>query len=69
MSISDPTGAELLTTVNAAILALSTHKVARYTIGQTSYEYQNLPALRMLRKDLRAEVKTGSSRVRLADVS
>ncbi len=69
MSASDPTAAELLTAVNAAIYELVTGKVKQKQIGERSYTYYDLPALRQLREDLRVEAQTTTGTVRVADVS
>ncbi|KKL10032.1 hypothetical protein LCGC14_2559870 [marine sediment metagenome] len=73
MSASDPTVAELLTKVNVAIYELLTRKVKSWTLGTTTYTYQNLDELRLLRSELKKEVDAGSSSSRrsilLADIS
>jgi len=69
MSVSDPTAAELLTAVNAAILALVTNKIKAYTINGVSYQYHQLPELKEMRKQLQLECRTAGNTIRLADVS
>ena len=69
MSSEDPTAAELLTAVNAAILALLTRRVKSYSIAGTSYTYHDVGELRTLRAELRKETRTAGSTIRVADVS
>jgi len=73
MTAENPTPAELLQQVNAAIYSLLTRKIHSYTLHGVAYTYETLGELRQLRKDLLTEVQdtTGSTRRRvlLADVS
>ena len=69
MSAENPTVAELLTAVNAAIYALVTRKVSSYTVDGVTYNYHDLKALRELRKELREQSRTSSGSIRLADIS
>ncbi|HUW18258.1 MAG TPA: hypothetical protein VMW16_03065 [Sedimentisphaerales bacterium] len=69
MSAENPTAAELLTAVNAAILDLVTGNVKSISINDRSFTYQNLNELRDMRKQLQMEVREPSSTIRLGDVS
>jgi hypothetical protein len=69
MSESDPTAAELLTAVNAAILNLIANKFKSQTIGGRSYTRFELDELREMRKQLQMEVREPGSVVRLGDIS
>ncbi len=69
MSAEAPTASELLTAVNAAILALITKKIESYTIVDVTYHYNDLDKLRAMRKELQKECRTTSNTIRLADVS
>ena len=69
MSAEDPTVAEMLTAVNAAIYALIIKKVASYTINGRSYVYRDLDELRLMRSELLKENRSASSMMRLADIS
>ena len=69
MSVEEPTAAELLVAVNAAILALITGKVKSYNIEGTGFTYNQLDELRDMRKQLQAECRPTSSTIRLGNVS
>ena len=69
MSTADPTAAEILTALNVAILALVTKKYSSMTIDGRTYTYIDIDKLRAWRKELRAETRTTSNTVRVADVS
>ena len=70
MSAEDPTLAELLTAVNAAIYNLLTNKISSYDLNGISYTYHNLDDLKKLRAELKKEAAAGSgSSIRLADIS
>jgi len=70
MSTEDPTAAELLTAVNAAILDIVAKKFSSTTVNGQTYTRQDLGQLREMRKELKKEVRSGSnSSVRLADIS
>jgi len=69
MSASDPTVAELLTAVNAAIYALVIGKAKIITIGGRTYHYNNLDELRAMRTELKKEARIISGSIRLADIS
>ncbi len=70
MSVEDPTLAELLTAVNAAILNLLTSKISSYSLNGIAYNYHNIDELKKLRGELRQEVAGQSgSTIRLADIS
>jgi len=69
MSVEEPTAAELLVAVNAAILALITGKVKSYNIEGTGFTYNDLQELKDMRKQLQAECRPTGSTIRLGDVS
>lgn len=69
MSITDPTSAELLTAVNAAILSLLSGKTKSYSIGDRTYVYRDISDLRELRKSLVAECRATGGTIRLGDIS
>lgn len=69
MSTENPTAAELLTAVNAAILDLVSGNVQSVSINNRSWTYQDLSKLRDMRKQLQMEVREPSSTIRLGDVS
>lgn len=72
MSTADPTAAELLTAVNAAILALVSAKFKSTTVNDRTYTRQDLPALREMRAELQTEVNattTAEADNRLGDIS
>jgi len=69
MSASDPTVAELLIAVNAAIYALVTGKAKVITINGRTYQYNNLDELRAMRAELKKEARITSGSIRLADIS
>ena len=69
MSESDPTVAELLTAVNAAIYDLLTKKYAVTTVNGRTYTRQDLGKLRELRKELKIEARTRTGSIRLGDIS
>ncbi len=69
---TDPTAAELLIAVNAAIYALVSSKFKTTTVNDRTYTRQDLPALREMRTELRAEVNAAannSQKIRLGDFS
>ncbi|UCE67560.1 MAG: hypothetical protein JSU85_05985 [Candidatus Zixiibacteriota bacterium] len=69
MSEADPTAAELLTAVNAAILALVSGTVLSQTIGNRTYTKNDLDSLRQMRTELRRETTSRSGSMRVADVT
>jgi len=78
VSAEDPTAAELLTQINAAIygiaVAIAARKVTSYSVGGTRFEANgdSLRALRELRDQIQAEVNLASAdrpRVLLGDIS
>ena len=69
MSVEDPTASELLTAVNAAILALVTNKAKSISVGERTFVYNDLNELRQMRKQLRTECGSTSGTIRLADIS
>lgn len=69
MSASDPTVAELLTAVNAAIYDLVTKKYKQTTVNNKVYTRQDLQALRQMRNDLKMEARSRTSSIRLVDIS
>lgn len=74
MSESDPTIAELLTAVNAAILSLVSRRVQKYRVGEIEYTYNDLDQLRQMRAELQKEnalanQTTTRPRILLADIS
>lgn len=69
VSIEDPTAAELLTAANAAILSLITGKAKSISIAGRSFEYNDLDALRQMRRELTRECREPNTTIRLGDVS
>jgi len=69
MSIDDPTAAELLTAVNAAILELITDRTKQFTVAGRVYSYNDLNDLRAMRTELQKETRSESGSVRLGDFS
>ena len=69
MSASEPTSAELLVLVNAALYQLLSKTVKSYTIGDRSYTYRDIRELQDLRQNLQQEVRTHTSSIRLGDIS
>ena len=69
MSDENPTAAELLQAVNAAILELLQDGVKTSTINGRSYTRNEIPELRALRAELVRECRSTSSIIRLGDVS
>ena len=69
MTAEDPTVAEMLTKVNAAIYAILTRAIESYTVHGITYTYSNLDQLRLMRNELKKEVNgTTRRRIMLADV-
>jgi len=68
--MADVTAAELLTAVNTAILELIQGKTKAITAHDgRSFTFNDLPELRTMRTELQKEVRSGSSTVRLGDIS
>ena len=69
---TDPTAAELLVAVNAAIYALVSSRFKSTTVNDRTYTRQDLPALREMREELQTEVNAtanNAGKVRLGDFS
>lgn len=63
------TAAEMVTAIDQAIMALVSHRIQEYDVMGTRYRYQDLDALREVRKMYQQEANaSSSSRVRLADI-
>jgi hypothetical protein len=68
--MADVTAAEMLTAVNTAILELIQGKAKAITAHDgRSFTYNDLTELRAMRTELQKEVRSGSSMVRLGDIS
>lgn len=69
---TDPTAAELLTAVNAAIYALVISGFKSTTVNNSTYTRQDLGELRQMRTELQEQVNASSNnagKVRLGDFS
>jgi len=70
VSVEDPTAAELLTTVNVAINTLMSGNAKSVTTANgRTFEYNDLTALRQMRRELTRECRQSNTTVRLGDVS
>lgn len=69
MSAENPTVAEMLTAVNAAIYGLLQGKASSYSINGRSYTFHDLDKLRAFRSELQKESESGTGTVMLADIS
>jgi len=69
MSAEDPTTAELLRAVNAAIYSLVTDGASQVSINGRAYTANDLGQLMQLKKELTKLNRSASSMVRLGDIS
>ncbi len=70
MSIADPTPQELLTAVNAEILALVSGRVQETEVNHRKFKHLNLAELKELRTELEHQVsRENTQMIAIADIS